>query len=103
MMDVQSCKDLTHNAQMLFATPIVCYDHIEIKRIRETLGEKRVQFGKRFCVTEEAVASWESPQTSKRHRECLGAAGKLMFWAAVEANNRGSSTGNLIRLASRKY
>lgn len=85
--------------EQLRKTPFVCYSPAEIKLIRNKLGETQEEFAQRFFVSTEAVRAWESPEASPKHRECLGAAAKLMWWTAQEANERGCVKGNLIRLA----
>jgi len=89
------------NPDDIFKPAFVCYEPHEIKRIRQSLAESPVEFAKRFGVSDSAVKAWESPRGTAKHAECLGAAGKLMYWAAVVANQSGSSNGNLIRLAMR--
>jgi len=85
----------------IFNKPFVCYEPHEIKRIMQKLGLNPAEFSKWFGVSESAVKSWISPRGSAKHAECLGAAGKLMYWAAVVANSKGSAKGNLIRLGMR--
>ena len=87
--------------KQIFNKPFICYSPSEIKRIRETLGETQEVFAQRFFVSVDAVQSWEAKEGSTKHRECLGAAARLMYWCAVEASERGSAKGNLIRLAIR--
>lgn len=90
------------NPSDIFKQPFICYEPEEIKRIRLMLGENRQQFADRFKVSLSAANSWQTPRGKAKHAECLGAASILLFWAAVEANDRGSSKGNLIRLGMRK-
>ena len=87
------------NPSDIFKKPFVCYEPVEVKLIRVILKETPSEFAKRFAVSESAVKSWETPRGLAKHAECLGAAGKLMYWAAVVANERGS--GNSIRLSMR--
>ena len=86
----------------IFKPAFVCYEPEEIKRIMHMLGLKPSTFAQWFGVSESAVKAWISPRGSAKHAECLGAAGKLMYWAAVVANERGSAQGNLIRLRMKK-
>ena len=89
-------------------TEFVCYEPHEIKRIMTMLGEKPPVFCERFNVSLDTVKAWITPRLNKhgkkssKHAECLGLAGKFMYWAAVEANSKCSAKGNLIRLAMRK-
>lgn len=87
--------------RQIFKPGFVCYSPAEIKRIRQTLGESPEEFAQRFFVSQDAVKSWETVEGQVKHRECTGPAARLMYWAAVEANERGCSKNNLIRLGCR--
>lgn len=81
----------------LFGSPFVFYAPEQIRQIRRDLGETRAEFGARFIVGIYTIQSWEEPEESPKHRECLGAAARLMYWAEKESQERGCRVGNQIR------
>jgi len=85
----------------IFKYPFVCYEPDEVRLIRNKLGETRKEFARRFFVDYSTVKGWESKRGSKKHREVLGAAARVMLWTAEEANKCGSSVNNLIRRIDR--
>ncbi len=86
----------------VFSSPCIAYEPHEIKRIMDMLGESPAEFADRFYVSESAVKSWITPEGKPKHRPLVGPAARLMYWAAVEANERGSGFNNLIRVRYRQ-
>jgi len=90
-----SSRDKNPQAKRFFAPGFVGYEPGEVRMIRARLGETREQFARRFFVETSTIKAWES--TGKKRREVLGAAARVMYWAAVEANQSGAAVNNLIR------
>ena len=82
----------------VFKSPCIAYGPKEIKRIMNMLGESAAEFAERFYVSECAVKSWITPEGKPKHRPLVGPAVRLMYFAALEANERGCGFNNLIRV-----
>lgn len=82
----------------IFNSPCIAYEPEEIKKIMYMLGESPVEFAERFYVSESAVKAWITPEGKPKHRPLVGPAVRLMYFAAMEANERPSGVNNLIRM-----
>jgi len=92
-------------AREIFKPAVIARSPKEIKLLRIMLGESHAQWSDRFRCSISSVKKWEQPaikngKENLEHREPSGSEYLLLHWAAVEAQERGCNTGNLIRWAS---
>ena len=85
----------------VMATPFVAYSHQEIKRIRLLLGKSHQEFADLFRLSVDEIKAWQTPPTSKKHREPSPPACLILYWCAVAANEKTSSKNNRLRLAAK--
>ncbi|MDH4319926.1 MAG: DUF1456 family protein [Desulfobulbaceae bacterium] len=81
-------------------TPFIAYTHKEIRRIRIALGKSNAEFAEIFRLSEDEIKAWQTPITSKKHRDPSPPACIILFWCATVANTSVSCRNNLIRAAA---